>query len=91
MPIALTVWQYLIELGHEKPNSFQPEGHRPVPLKDATVRVNGAVGRVLTSQFNWRSGRVLTSSPWHLAGMSRSCANCAPINSSTNHVSKIRI
>ena len=29
---GLTAWQYLIELGHDAPNPFQPVPHRPVPL-----------------------------------------------------------
>ncbi len=46
-PMAgLTAWQYLIELGHNVQNPLQPEMHRPVPLKDKTVLVNGAAGGV---------------------------------------------
>ena len=28
----LTAWQFLIDLGHEEPNPFQPAPHVPVPL-----------------------------------------------------------
>ncbi|WP_305786926.1 NADP-dependent oxidoreductase [Symbioplanes lichenis] len=44
---ALTAWQFLIEVGHDEPNPFQPFPHRPVPLGPGmTVLVNGAAGGV---------------------------------------------
>jgi NADPH:quinone reductase-like Zn-dependent oxidoreductase len=47
VPMALlTAWQFLVELGHDAPNPFQPEPHRPVPLAGKTVLVNGAAGGV---------------------------------------------
>jgi NADPH:quinone reductase-like Zn-dependent oxidoreductase len=43
---GLTAWQFLIELGHDEPNPFQPERHRPVPLAGKKVLINGAGGGV---------------------------------------------
>jgi NADPH:quinone reductase-like Zn-dependent oxidoreductase len=46
-PMALlTAWQFLIELGHEHANPFQPVPHRPVPLGGRRILVNGAAGGV---------------------------------------------
>ncbi|WP_440409589.1 NADP-dependent oxidoreductase [Neorhizobium petrolearium] len=42
----LTVWQFMVEVGHDAPNPLQPERHEPVPLKDRRVVVNGAAGGV---------------------------------------------
>jgi NADPH:quinone reductase-like Zn-dependent oxidoreductase len=42
----LTAWQFLVELGHEHANPFQPVLHRPVPLEGRRVLVNGAAGGV---------------------------------------------
>lgn len=42
-PMAgLTAWQFLIDLGHDEPNPFQPYPHRPVPLDGRKVLINGA-------------------------------------------------
>ena len=35
----LTVWQFLIDLGHDRPNPFQSFRHEPVPLQGKTVLV----------------------------------------------------
>ncbi|WP_372491985.1 NADP-dependent oxidoreductase [Kineosporia corallincola] len=44
---ALTAWQFLIDLGHGRPNPFQPTPHRPVATgPGTTVLVNGAAGGV---------------------------------------------
>lgn len=46
-PMALlTAWQFLVELGHDAPNPFQAQPHRPAPLAGKTVLVNGAAGGV---------------------------------------------
>ena len=46
-PMALlTVWQFLVELGHDHPNPLQPNPHRPVPLDGRKVLINGAAGGV---------------------------------------------
>lgn len=42
----LTAWQFLIEVGHNEPNPFQPKPHVPVPLEGKKVLVNGAGGGV---------------------------------------------
>jgi len=42
----LTVWQFLIDPGHDLPNPFQSFPHTPVPLEGRTVLVNGAGGGV---------------------------------------------
>lgn len=58
----LTVWQFLIDLGHEAPNPFQGFRHAPVPLNGKTVLVNGAgggVGHLAVQIAKWRGARVI--------------------------------
>ncbi len=42
----LTAWQFLVDLGHDAPNPFQTEPHKPISLKGKRVLVNGAAGGV---------------------------------------------
>lgn len=42
----LTAWQFLVEVGHDAPNPFQPTPHVPMDLKGRRVLINGAAGGV---------------------------------------------
>ena len=58
----LTVWQLLVNLGHDAPNPFQSFRHTPVPLEGKTVLVNGAgggVGHLAVQVARWQGARVI--------------------------------
>ncbi|MEV1026063.1 NADP-dependent oxidoreductase [Streptomyces sp. NPDC050264] len=63
-PMAgLTAWQYLIEVGHDRPSPFQEARHRPTTLDAGkTVLVNGAaggVGHFALQLAKWKGARVI--------------------------------
>lgn len=63
LPMSLlTVWQFLIETGHDAPNPFQSFKHVPTELEGKTVLVNGAgggVGHLAVQVARWRGARVI--------------------------------
>ncbi|WP_217241238.1 NADP-dependent oxidoreductase [Streptomyces sp. AC555_RSS877] len=63
-PMAgLTAWQFLIEVGHDRPSPFQAAMHRPTALgADTTVLINGAaggVGHFALQLAKWKGARVV--------------------------------
>lgn len=70
----LTAWQFLIGVGHDAPNPFQPFAHQPVPLAGKTVVVNGAgggVGHILVQIAKWQGARVIAVASAKNEGMMR--------------------
>jgi len=89
---ALTVWQFLVELGHDAPNPFQSFPHAPIPLEGKRVLINGAgggVGHLAVQVAKWKRASVTAVASGKHEVLLRELGACQFINYTKTSIEEV--